>query len=283
MSVAAALKAVLPEPVKQPLRGIRNRWQRLLLERWFNKSLTVSQVNRLFRRGRYWYQAAYADNQLISRHNADFQQDERFQAAYQFAARVTGQSRPAWSAYVLLWAAQQAARVPGEFVECGTARGFAAASILSVVDLAALGKRMYLFDSWEGLLTEQLTPQEQAVLYRGRLDQVNREYSGYFEDVRAAFAPFPRVTLVKGYVPQSFAQAEIPQAAFLHIDLNAMRPEVESLRHFWPRLSPGAWVVLDDYGQPGRGEQKRGMDELARELGCEIFSSPTGQGLIVKR
>ena len=280
--VRTALKKYLPEPVKRPLRSVRNRVQQVMIERFFRKTLSVGQLNRMFRRNRYWYLATYADNQLISRHNCDFLMNESFVKAYQFASEATKQERPYWSAYLLQWAAQQAARVDGDFVECGTARGFAAASILSSVDLAALKKRFFLFDSWEGLLVDQLTEHERTTLYGNRLGRVNQDYSGYYEEVKRTFAPFPYVSLVKGYVPASLSQVEIPRVGFLHIDMNAVYPEVEALRYFWPRLTRGGWVILDDYGQPGREEQKQGMDRLAAELRIEIFSSPTGQGVLIK-
>ncbi len=279
--MTGALKRMLPEPVKRPLRRIKHRVQNAAIEQFFHKTMTAEHITQILRRNRHWYIATYADREIISRHNADFARDPEFLKAYAFAKSLSGQERPFWSAYLLLWAARQASHVEGDFVECGTARGFAAASIIASIDLASARKRFLLFDSWAGLLNEQLTPGEQE-LYRGRLDEFNGEYSGYYEEVRRMFAPYPSVRLIKGYVPESLSQAEIPSVAFLHIDMNSVYPEVEALRHFWPKLSRGAWVVLDDYGQPGREEQKRGMDALARELRADIFSSPTGQGMLVK-
>ena len=61
-----------------------------------------------------------------------------------------------------------------------------------------------------------------------------------------------------------------------------MPPEVAALNYFWPRLLPGAFVLLDDYAYSGFGEQKAAMDELARAKNIQILSLPTGQGLLVK-
>lgn len=278
----AMLMKYLPEPVKEPLRAVRNRVQGAVNRWYFRREITVDRLNRLFRRNRYWYLATYADNQIISRHNCDFMTSERFLNAYRYAKDVTQQEKACWSVYLVQWVAQQAARVEGDFVECGTARGLIAASILATMDLQRLQKRFVLFDSWEGLLNDKLTEHERTVLYGRGLTQVNQSYTGYYEEVKRVFSSYPSVVLVKGYVPESLARVEIPKVAFLHIDMNAVYPEVEALRHFWPRLTKGAWVVLDDYGQPGRGEQKRGMDRLAEEWGVEILSCPTGQGILVR-
>ena len=275
------LKRHLPEPLQRPLRLLRDRAQGMAFKYLFRETISVQKLNRMFWWNRYWYLASYADNQIITRHNADFFNSEKFGEAYRFARELTKENRPPWSVYLIQWAAHQAAKVAGDFVECGTARGFAAAMILSSVDLADLKKRLFLFDSWSGVLPEQLTEGERR-LYGSRLPLFIQQFSGYFEEVQRAFSRFPCVTLVRGYIPQSLDQIEIGSVCFLHIDMNAMRPEVDALRHFWPRLTIGAWVILDDYGQPGRGEQKRGMDALAEELGFEIFSCPTGQGVIVK-
>ena len=276
------LMRCLPEPAQEHLRAFRRRLQGAVNRRFFRRDITVDRLNRIFRWSRYWYLATYADNQIISRHNCDFLTTERFLNAYRFAKDVTNQEKASWSVYLVQWAARQAAKVEGDFVECGTARGLVAAVILASMDLARLHKRLFLFDSWEGLLTEQLTRHERTVLYGQGLAQVNQSYAGYYEEVKRAFSSFPSVVLIKGYVPESLSRVEIPAVCFLHLDMNAVYPEVEALRYFWPRLTKGAWVVLDDYGQPGRGEQKRGMDRLAEGPGVEFFSSPTGQGLIVK-
>src|SRR3989338_5255260 len=275
------LKQYLPEPVQRPLRWLRDGVQRLAIKRLFRKHLNLQQLNRIFRWNRYWYFATYADNKIIARHNADFVRDGTFAPAYRFAKAFTKEDRAPWSVYLLQWAARQAVKVPGDFVECGTARGFAAAMILASVDLAGCGKRFFLFDSWSGVLPAQLTENERR-LYGTQLPAFIRQFSGYFDEVKHAFARFPFVTLVKGYVPRSLSQAEIESVCFLHLDMNAMHPELEALPYFFPRLQKGAWVVLDDYGQPGRIEQKRGMDRLAEELHIEIFASPTGQGIMVK-
>ena len=64
--------------------------------------------------------------------------------------------------------------------------------------------------------------------------------------------------------------------------MNCAPPEVAALRFFWPRLTPGAFVLLDDYANRGRDEQRLAMDAVARELDVSICTLPTGQGLLMK-
>jgi len=64
--------------------------------------------------------------------------------------------------------------------------------------------------------------------------------------------------------------------------MNIAKPEVASLRHFWPTLSTGAPVLLDDYGWRAYRPQKDALDAFVAEIEREIIMLPTGQGLILK-
>ncbi|HTB17249.1 MAG TPA: hypothetical protein VK708_03990, partial [Bryobacteraceae bacterium] len=71
--------------------------------------------------------------------------------------------------------------------------------------------------------------------------------------------------------------------AFLHLDMNCAYPEAAALEYFWDRLSPGAFVLLDDYVYFGYESQTKAIDSLAASLGFNVLSLPTGQGLIIKQ
>jgi SAM-dependent methyltransferase len=73
-----------------------------------------------------------------------------------------------------------------------------------------------------------------------------------------------------------------PKIAFAHIDLNCAPPEVAAMEYLWPRLVPGALVVLDDYAYRGYETQKAAMDGFAASKGVQVLSLPTGQGLILR-
>ena len=85
-----------------------------------------------------------------------------------------------------------------------------------------------------------------------------------------------------GAVPETLDEVDSDEIAYLHIDMNCAPPEVAALRYFWPKLTPGAFVLLDDYANRGRDEQRRAIDAVASELGVAVAMLPTGQGLIIK-
>lgn len=57
------------------------------------------------------------------------------------------------------------------------------------------------------------------------------------------------MTVIRGPVPESFAQGAPEKVAFAHIDMNNARSEIAALDALESRLSPGAVIVLDDFGQ----------------------------------
>jgi O-methyltransferase len=84
------------------------------------------------------------------------------------------------------------------------------------------------------------------------------------------------------YIPDILPSVAVTDIAFLHIDLNNALPESEVAKHLWNRLVPHGAILLDDYAYPGFEEQKIAWDQFAAEKGLEVFSLPTGQGLILK-
>jgi predicted O-methyltransferase YrrM len=59
-------------------------------------------------------------------------------------------------------------------------------------------------------------------------------------------------------------------------------PEIAAVTHFWPRLSPGGVILLDDYNWLPHVNQKAAFDAFAKAQGVPILGLPTGQGVIVK-
>jgi O-methyltransferase len=219
------------------------------------------------------YRTYMADG-LITRHTADFLNDQKFSLAYA-KGKSTGSwmnMDPRWRVYTACWAASHAANLPGDFVECGVNRGGMALTIMEYLDFNTLGKRFFLLDTYCGF------PQGSQAA------PVNRDmYSDCYADVVKTFAPYPGARIVRGMVPDTLSAIDAERISYLSIDMNCAEPEIEAVRRLWPRMISGAIVLLDDYaGGPAYHPQKQAFDGLAQELGFKILTLPTGQGLIVK-
>ena len=99
--------------------------------------------------------------------------------------------------------------------------------------------------------------------------------------VRDNFSEWKNVCIIEGVVPDTLSQVQTGKVAFLYLDMNCAEPEVAAAEYFWPRLTPGAMVLLDDYASTGFRQQKLAMDKFAAGKNVPIVSLPTGQGLMV--
>jgi len=216
----------------------------------------------------------YNQDGLRTSHNHSFLEAPDFQDAYARAVKAAGWDYEIhWRVHVILWAAITAQPLPGAFVECGTGRGFMASAICQ--GLAWTDRPFYLFDTFQ---PELVTP-DSATRHEGH----SPVYARCPEEPQTNFREWPGVKLVVGTIPQSLTDVNIASVAFLHVDLNHPLPEEGVIRHFWPKLCPGAIVVFDDYAYEGYEASHVSADRVAADLGFLIVSLPTGQGLAIKR
>ena len=215
---------------------------------------------------------------LMSRHNRDFLEDPDFVRAYARGIEASGDLGWRWRVHIGLWAASTAARLPGDFVECGVNRGFLSTAIMEYLDWDHVGKQFWLLDTFGGIDLSQLEGDVLAAA-RERNARMDLADAG---SVRTWFSQWQNVNVIEGSVPATLPLVQADEIAYLHLDMNSSEPEVAALEYFWERLAPGAVVLLDDYGYRGYEAQKRAMDALARRRDVPIASLPTGQGLLIR-
>jgi hypothetical protein len=221
----------------------------------------------------------YDKDGLATIHNADFARDEAFVRAYapNRAARrwvgSWGDGDPEWRMFVACWAARQACTIPGDFVECGVYRGGLANTVMEYVGFRSFADRTFwLLDTFEGVPPEHRSVDE---AYR-------HDYGNSYDEVAALFSSCANVRIVRGEVPATLSAITASNIAFLSIDMNAAVPELAAAETLWHRLSPGAVMLLDDYGFDGHAAQKRAFDTFAATQGRAVLGLPTGQGIIIK-
>lgn len=223
-----------------------------------------------------------SDGLRVVGRSVGFLSNERFKQAYSKGInsghRFGSDVGIEWRVHTACWAALQCKDLDGDFVECGVNTGIVSLAICNYLDFSKLNKKLYLFDTYCGIPLEQAGQTEKS-----NADQYNSShYWDCFEVTKQNFAHVPNAILVRGKVPDTLNDVKIEKVAYLHIDMNIAYPEIEALKFFWPKLSPRAFVLLDDYGFKSNYEQMEAMDNLASKLGVEILTLPTGQGLIVR-
>lgn len=231
-------------------------------------------LNEAIKKFRSIFSGVYAaDNVILFGRTLGFRRDQKLMKAFHDNARTDQERSLLLRINTLAWAAAEARHVEGDYVECGVWRGFCSAVLAQYLDFQTLDRRFYLYDTFEGIPPELDSEHHDSPLFREK---------GLYESVVRRFAPYPNVTIVKGAVPDSFADALPEKIAFLHIDMNSSKSEIAALEVLFDRISRGGIVVFDDFGWTGYRAQQLAEDAWTRQRGHRILELPTGQGLLIK-
>ena len=191
----------------------------------------------------------------------------------------------AWRLHTLVWAASNALKLDGDFVECGVFKGDMSWVVTQMTDFGKVtDKQFYLYDTFTGF-SDKYSSSEDFPDKPEFYEFTHKYYNdptllGY---VTERFSGMPNVKVVKGIVPDVFAELSPQKIAFLHIDLNSPGPEIGALEALFDRVVPGGYVIFDDYGWLGMRKLKAAEDAFMSERGYTVLELPTGQGLVIKR
>jgi len=207
-------------------------------------------------------------------HNKGFFDTAEFQSAYSKSVEVAGfDYRIPWRVHQALWAAQSTTNLDGDIVEVGTGRGFIMAAVADWMSGAPTPqtKGVWLCDTFEPPDSE---------------DSKKLSFSKYYatgpKDVIESFAPWPFVRFVVGNVYQTLPSQAPDKVSFLHLDLNDADAEVWVLGALWPRLVPGAIIILDDYANRGLEDQYRAVNTFLEGVGKTALTTAAGQGIVIR-
>lgn len=165
-----------------------------------------------------------------------------------------------------------AADVDGDLAECGVFEG--AASFQLCQFARAHGRRVHLFDSFEGL--SKPGERDGNFWWTGALSSSEHK-------LRENLKEFDCFETYKGWIPERFSEVADRSFAFIHIDVDLEQPTRDSIAFFYPRLSSGGVILLDDHGYDTcPGARKAVLDYMADKRE-PVIDLPTGQGLIIKK
>jgi O-methyltransferase len=140
--------------------------------------------------------------------------------------------------------------IPGDFIETGVWRGGSCIFIRSILKAYSVTDRMvWVADSFQGL------PKPDSELYP--LDK-NLDLSGQSElavsrtEVAQNFERFGlldrQVQFLEGWFKDTLGAAPIKQLAVLRLDGDLYQSTMEALVALYPKVMPGGYVIIDDYG-----------------------------------
>lgn len=224
----------------------------------------------------------YTEDIISTAASTGFMQDPKFVEAYKKCTEadnerlLAGNYSIKWRIHTLLWAAKYASKLEGDFVDFGGGFGLFSSAIYDYLDFQKIDKTYYLLDSFEGLRDKNLLPIEVRALNN------YKRFGNYHEEVEERFKDFQNMVIIPGYIPETLSKVITDKVSFVSIDFNCVEPESQALEFIWDRVVKGGIIIFDDYAFPGHDPQKLSHDKFAQEKGCLIYTSPTGQGILIK-
>jgi hypothetical protein len=145
-------------------------------------------------------------------------------------------------------------QVPGDFIETGVWRG--GVTILMRALLAAYGERernVWVADSFAGLPEpDPAVDLREAIWHHlmGAVIGLRSDLDGVRESFARAGLLDRRVRFLPGWFSDTLPGAPIERLALMRLDGDWYESTRVPLDVLYPRLSPGGFVIVDDYGLP---------------------------------
>jgi O-methyltransferase len=219
----------------------------------------------------------FAGDGFATSHDLSFTDDLRFVNAFheafdQVPTELAEQCKRniMWRAHICTWGARQAAQIEGDFVELGVWYGVLSMTICNDLrfdkQFHNKERKFYLVDSFGQMPGSHPNLDYQEDIYRV---------------VQERFQHYKNVEIVRGLVPEILPSIPAQRVAYLAIDMNGSVPERAALEYFYDKLSPGAFVYLDDYGW-GYPGLRQTVDEFLSDKPESLLHFPSGNSIFIK-
>lgn len=140
--------------------------------------------------------------------------------------------------------------VPGDLIECGCWRGGVAILMRAVLKAHGIDDRTVVAaDSFEGV------PPPDATRYpadEGDLNHTAEQLAVSVEEVRANFERYglldDGVEFLKGWFKETLPTVADRSWSLIRLDGDLYESTMDGLTNLYPNLSPGGFLIIDDYG-----------------------------------
>ncbi len=163
--------------------------------------------------------------------------------------------------------------VKGDFAELGVYKGHTASLLAAMA--RRLGRTAYLLDTFTGFSNADR---------RGIDAEVPMGFADTSVDAVRALVGNENVEFVQGYFPATATQLP-PDASFslVHLDCDLYAPMASGLAYFYPRLVPGGYLIVHDYGSLHWPGTERAIDEFFATKSEAVIPLPDSAGSMVIR
>ena len=162
--------------------------------------------------------------------------------------------------------------IPGDFAELGVYKGESA----RLIHLMAPGRKLHLFDTFEGFPLADLEPETGAAAKYSVKDFADTSVNKVLRKI----GDHANVEVHAGYFPGSAKGLDNVVFALVNIDADLYNPVKAGLDFFYPRLSPGGVILVHDYNDQWKGLM-RAVDEFTETIPEAPVPVPDDDGTIM--
>jgi hypothetical protein len=166
--------------------------------------------------------------------------------------------------------------VPGDFIETGVWRGGTTIFMRAVLRAyASSDRKVWVADSFEGLPEPDADKYPiEAETHHGKvMSSIYDHFAVGLDEVRENFARFglldDQVRFLKGWFKDTLPAAEVSQLSVMRLDGDYYESTHDALLHLYPKLSPGGYVIVDDYGEDTWTYCRRAVDGFRDKEGLD--------------
>jgi len=159
--------------------------------------------------------------------------------------------------------------VAGDFIEAGVWRGGCTIFMAGILKAYGITDRtVWVADSFEGLPkpNKKHGPLEAKAHSGPVMSKLFNHFAVSMDEVKKNFKIYglldDRVRFLKGWFKDTLPLAPIQRLAVIRLDGDYYESTRDSLEHLYHRLSPGGYVIIDDYGEKTWTYCRKAVDEF---------------------
>jgi hypothetical protein len=166
--------------------------------------------------------------------------------------------------------------VRGDLIETGVWRGGATVFMRGILKAYNIADRdVWVADSFEGLPKpdREAFPLEAKAHSSPVMTKLLNHFAVGIDDVKKNFAAYglldDHVRFLKGWFKDTLPNVPITYLAVMRLDGDFYESTRDALRNLYHRLSPGGYVIIDDYGEKSWTYCRKAVDEFRAEQGID--------------
>jgi len=143
--------------------------------------------------------------------------------------------------------------IPGDFVECGVFCGSQCAAMArAIMDSGETGRRVHLFDSFQGIPKPGPHDNDIRPLLEGSAEPVSMQTVEQVRGHMERWGVDPAMLVYHpGWFEDTVHNADVERIALLRLDGDLYSSTKVCIEHLYPKLGIGGWVIVDDWNLDG--------------------------------